>query len=50
MSITKAKEDIMLPDEVWKRTVYLSAHFSDKRYRDELRLLIENYIKEEHSK
>lgn len=37
----------MLPDKIWKRAEYLSSHFGDKQCRDELRQLIDNFIKNE---
>lgn len=35
----------MLPDKLYCRVQYLSSHFSDKGCRNELKQLIENYIK-----
>lgn len=37
----------MLPDKLYCRVQYLSSHFSDKGCRNELRQLIDNFIKNE---
>lgn len=37
----------MLSDKIRKRAEYLSSHFGDKQCRDELRQLIDNFIKNE---
>ena len=39
----------MLPEEIKKRVAYLSAHFEDKECREELRKLINNYIKQKNN-
>lgn len=41
------KRKDMLSDKIRKRAEYLSSHFGDKQCRDELRQLIDNFIKNE---
>jgi len=38
----------MLPHEIKKRAEYLSAHFENKKCRQELMKLIKTYIKQKH--
>jgi len=39
----------MLPENIRKRVEYLSAHFKDKKCRDELYQLIQTYIKHKNN-